>query len=149
MSEASASPQSVPPWFWIVAVLSLLWNGYGGYDYVMTQTGGDAYLVDMGMTPEQIAYYKAMPGWMTGVWALGVWGAVAGSLLLLFRSRWAVWAFAASLTGLLISLLYTYVLTDGYAVSGPMSVIMYAVITAAAVFFIWFSRRMLKRGLLR
>lgn len=149
MSEASASPQRIPWWFWVVAALSLLWNSYGAYDYVMTQTRGDAYLVAMGITPEQIAYYKAMPGWMTGVWALGVWGAAAGSLLLLFRSRWAVWAFAASLIGLLISLLYTYVLTNGYAVNGPMSVVMYAVITAAAAFFVWFSRRMVKRGLLR
>lgn len=149
MSEASVSPQRVPWWFWVVAVVSLLWNAYGGYDYVMTQTGGADYLAGLGMTPAQIDYLNAMPGWMTGFWALGVWGAVAGSLLLLFRSRFAVWAFAASLVGLLVSLLYTYVLSDGYAVNGTKVVIMNVVITAAALFLIWFSRRMVARGILR
>lgn len=149
MSEASVSPQRVPWWFWIVAVAALLWNAFGAYDYVMTQSGGVAYLASMGMTPAQIAYYEAMPEWMTAVWALGVWGAVAGSVLLLVRSRHAVWAFAASLVGLLVSLLYTYVLSDGYAVGGTMVVVMNLVITAAAVFLLWFSHKMTKRGLLR
>jgi hypothetical protein len=36
-------------------------------------------------------------------WALGVWGALAGSMLLLLRSRRAVTAFAASLVGLAVS----------------------------------------------
>jgi hypothetical protein len=40
-----------------------------------------------------------MPAWMTGVWAIGVWGALAGSVLLLLRSKWAVHVFAASLAG--------------------------------------------------
>lgn len=149
MSEASVSPQRVPWWFWIVAVAALLWNAFGGYDYVMTHTQGAAYLASMGMTADQMAYYEAMPAWMTGVWALGVWGAVAGSILLLLRSRHAVWAFAASLLGLAISLLYTYALSDGAAVIGPQAVVMNLVITAAAVFFLWFSHRMTRRGLLR
>ena len=149
MSEASVSPQRVAWWFWVVAGLSLLWNGFGGYDYVMSQTSGEAYMASMGMTPAQIDYFKAMPGWMTGIWALGVWGAVAGSLLLLLRSRWAVWAFVASLVGLAISLLYTFALSNGAEVMGPQAVVMNVVITAAAVFFLWFSHRMVKRGVLR
>ena len=149
MSEASVSPQRVPWWFWLVAVLSLLWNGFGGYDYVMSHTAGDAYFASMGMTAEQIAYYHRMPAWTTAVWALGVWGAVAGSLLLLFRSRFAVWAFIASLVGLLISLVYTYVLSNAGDLAGTQGMVMNVVITAAVVFFIWFSRRMTARGILR
>lgn len=149
MTEASVSPQRVPWWFWVVAVVSLLWNAFGGYDYVMTHTQGVDYLVSMGMSPAQIAYYEAMPGWTSGVWALGVWGAVAGSILLLLRSRYAVWAFGASLLGLAISLVYTYALSDGAAVVGQQGMIMNAVITAGAAFFLWFSHRMTKRGLLR
>lgn len=148
MSEASTSPHRVPWYFWLIAVLSLLWNSYGAYDYWMTQAVGDAYL-RTAMSEPQITYFKAMPGWMTGVWAVGVWGAVAGSLLMLFRSRWAVMVFAVSLAALLVSLLYTYVLTNGAEVMGPTSMPISAVITVAAVFFVWFSRRMVKRGVLR
>ena len=149
MSEVSVSPQRVPWWFWVVAVLSLLWNGFGGYDYVMSHTAGDAYFASMGMTEAQIAYYKTMPSWTTAVWALGVWGAVAGSVLMLFRSRWAVWAFVASLVGLLISLLYTYVLSDAAEVMGSQAIVMNVVITVGALFFVWFSRAMAARGILR
>ena len=147
MDEKSAPRAS---WaFWLVAVLALLWNAFGAYDYWMSQTRGAAYLEGMGMTPDQIAYFNAMPGWLTGVWAIGVWGAVAGAILMLIRSRWAAAAYAASLAALLASLVYAHLLSDGGEVMGAQGLIMNAVITAAAVFFLWFSWRMAKRGVLR
>jgi hypothetical protein len=147
MSETSVSTERTPWYFWLIAVLALLWNSYGGYDYFMAHTAGDAYLAT-GMNPTQIEYYKAMPAWMTAAWAIGVWGAVLASLLMLFRSRWAVPVFVVSLLGLLATLLYTYVLTNGLEIMGSQAPIVSAVLTAAAVFFIWFSRRMVKRGVL-
>ena len=84
------------PWhLWAVGGLALLWNGFGGYDYVMTQTNNAAYLAQF--TPEQRAYFDSFPMWMEVVWAVGVWGAVLGSVLLLLRSKWAFHAFLASL----------------------------------------------------
>lgn len=38
--------------------------------------------------------------WMETAWAIGVWGAFLGALLLLARSRHAAAAFALSLLGL-------------------------------------------------
>lgn len=138
------------PWhFWLICLIAVVWNGFGGYDYLMTKTQGDAYLSGMGMTAEQLAYYHAMPGWMTAVWAVGVWGAVAGSVLMLMRSRWAAHAFAASLAALLISLIYTYLLSNGGDLMGQMGAIMNGVITAAALFFLWYARRATSQGLLR
>ena len=142
---------------WVVGVLSLLWNGYGAYDYTMTNLKGDAYLREMaqGMkwSPAQIdaylAYYNAMPAWMTAVWAIGVWGAVLGSLLLLLRRKWAVHAFAASLLAFVLSVIYTYLLSNGAEVSGSMGMIMQGVIFVAALFFLLYASRMAKRGVLR
>lgn len=148
MSEPAASPHRIPWYFWVIAVVSLLWNAYGCYDYWMAHTAGDAYLAT-GMTAAQVAYYKAMPAWMTAAWAVGVWGALAGSLLLLFRSRWAVAVFTISLIALLITLLYTYVLTNGAEVMGSTSMIISSILTAVALFFIWFSQRMARQGVLR
>lgn len=122
---------------------------YGAYDYWMSHTAGDAYFRTVGLTPAHIAYFHAMPAWVTAVWALGVWGAVAGSVLLLLRSRWAFAAFAASLAGLLVSLVYTYGLSNGAELAGAQGVIMNLVITAGALFFLWFARRMARRGVLR
>ena len=88
-----------------------------------------------GRTPDQIAHYQAMPGWMTLVWAVGVFGALL--------------VFVLSLAAFLVSLLYTYVLTDGGAVMGQQMAITSAVIAGLLVFFSWYSRFMTVRGVLR
>lgn len=87
------------PWhYWVVAVVSLLWNCVGAFDYTMTETRNAWYLSMV--PPDVMAYVESFPAWAVGFWALGVWGAFAGSILLLMRSRWAVPIFAFSLVGL-------------------------------------------------
>jgi ribose/xylose/arabinose/galactoside ABC-type transport system permease subunit len=150
MTTATDTPRTGAPWhFWLVAVISVLWNSYGGYDYAMSQLKGDAYYQQMHMTEAQIAYMHAYPVWMVAVWAIGVWGAVLGSLLLLLRSRYAVPAFVASLAGFLVSLVYTYLLSDGSKVMGQSGMIMQLVILAGCLFFLWYAQLMAKRGVLR
>jgi hypothetical protein len=41
-------------------------------------------------------YWYSMPWWMFGIWAVGVFGALIGSLGLLMRSKTAVTLFAAA-----------------------------------------------------
>lgn len=138
------------PWhLWLVGVIALLFNSIGVFDFVMAMAQGAKYMASAGMTPEQIAHYQEMPAWMTAVWAIGVWGAFLASILLLVRRKAAVAVFALSLTAFLISLLYTYVLTDGGAVMGRQMAIANAVIAALLAFFIWYSHAMRKRGVLR
>jgi hypothetical protein len=136
-----------PVHFWIVAVLSLLWNGYGGYDYLMTQTRNPAYLAMF--TPDQRAYFTSLPMWMNSSWAIGVWASVLGSLLLLRRSRLALHAFLVSLVGIAGMLVYSYVLTNGVEVMGPTGPIFSAVITAVGVFLASYAWAMTRRGVLR
>ncbi|TAJ60689.1 hypothetical protein [Brevundimonas sp.] len=95
------------PWhLWAAGVISLLWNAFGGYDFVMSVTQGETYWRASGMTDAMVAYYNAMPTWMYVPWVLGVWGAVAGSVLLLMRNKLAVPAFGLSLLGAVGSLAY-------------------------------------------
>ena len=102
------------PWhLWLVGVIAVLFNAIGVFDFVMAMAQGADYMAKAGMTPEQIAHYLQMPGWMTAVWAIGVWGALLGSVLILLRNRLAAPIFAVSLAAFALSLLYTYVLTDG------------------------------------
>lgn len=103
----SDTMKAATPWhLWAAGVISLLWNAFGGYDFVMSVTQGETYWRASGMTDAMIAYYNAMPTWMYVPWVLGVWGAVAGSILLLMRNRLAVPAFALSLLGAVGSLAY-------------------------------------------
>jgi hypothetical protein len=150
MTEANETTTTRTPWhLWVVGGLSLAWNAYGAYDYLMTQTGGDAYLRSMNMTEPQIAYFLAMPMWTHGAWAIGVWGAIGGSVLLLLRRKWALHAFVASLAGLLASLVYTFLLSDGGELMGQQASVMYVVITAACLFFVWYAWVVTKKGVLR
>jgi len=102
MSESSAA--RVPVHLWIVGVLSLLWNAYGCFDYLMTQTRNASYLA--GFTAEQMAVFDRMPAWVNAAWAVGVWGALLGSVLLLLRRRWSVHAFRLSLLGAAVGTAY-------------------------------------------
>jgi hypothetical protein len=115
----------------------------------MSMTQGAGYMAKAGMSPEQIAHYEAMPGWMIAVWAIGVWGAMLGSLLILLRNRLAFPVFAVSLAAFLVGLIHTYGMTDGGEVMGGQMLIASAAITALLLFFLFYSRLMAKRGVLR
>lgn len=138
------------PWhLWLVGVVAVLFNAIGVFDFVMSMSRGPAYLASAGMTPAQIAHYQDMPLWMTADWAVGVFGALIGSALILLRNKLAWPVLAVSLAAFLISLLYTYVLTDGGKIMGPQMAITSAVIAGLLAFFIWYAWAMTRRGVLR
>lgn len=138
------------PWhLWVVGLVAFLWNSYGAADFLMTMVNRDAWFELMKVTPEQAAMMTAMPAWTYAAWFAGTWGAFLGAIALLFRSRWAVPLFAVSLIGLIVSLVYTYGLSDAGASTGQQGVVMYAIITAGALFFLWYAWTMSKRGILR
>lgn len=149
MTDSTSAGAKAPWHLWVVGVLGLLWNAFGAFDFTMSMTKGEAYFRSMGMNDVQIAYFTAMPTWTFGPWALGVWGAVAGSILLLLRSRWGFHANVVSLFGLLVSLVYTHLMSKGGEIMGAQGMVMNVVITAACVFFVWYSWAMMKRGVLR
>ena len=140
---------TTPGHLWAVGVVSLLWNGFGGYDFVMSMTQGEAYWRASGMTDAMITYYNAMPAWMYGPWVLGVWGAVAGSVLLLMRSRFAVHAFALSLLGAVASLAHGWMnpMPELPAAMAAMAYMPY-VIAVIAAFLAWYAWSMSKKGVL-
>jgi len=135
------------PWhLWVVGVVALLWNGFGGYDYLMSHLQGEAYYRQVGMSEAQIAYMAAYPTWMHAVWALGVWSAVAGSLLLLLRSRFALHAFILSLLGIVGSNGYALFTPGGWEVMGGIMTLVIAAIGVALLAYAW---AMTRRGVLR
>ena len=138
------------PWhLWVVGVISLLWNAFGGYDFIMTNTKGEAYMRASGFDQAMIDYYMAMPTWMYVPWTLGVWGAVAGSVLLLMRNKLAVWAFVASLLGAAVSALYGVMNPAPLPEAMTFMKYMPWVILVVAAFLAWYSWSQKKAGVLR
>lgn len=138
------------PWhLWAVGALALLWNGFGGYLYVMTQMQGAEFLRSMGSTQAAIDWQASMPAWMNALWAIGVWGGVLGAVLLLMRMKWAMYAFLASLLAMLVSLVASLTVFDGMEVYTTGELIQTAVVTFLAIGFVMYSRMMARKGVLR
>ncbi len=138
--------RKAPVHFWIVAVLSLLWNAFGAFDYLATQLELDFYMG--AFSEEQLAYFYGFPAWSVAAWAFGVWGAVAGSVGLLLRKKWAVWAFAVSIAGMVVNGIYTFFLTNGLEIMGESAPVITAVIWVVAIFLLVYAIAMKKRGIL-
>ena len=148
MTTADTPAAAKAPWhFWLVAIVGLFWNGFGGVDYTMSHLQGEAYYRQMGMSDAQIAFMGTYPSWMHAVWAIGVWGSVLGAILLALRSKWAFHAFALSALGALGNLIYT-AMTPAASAAGmglPMPIVILVICAA----FIWYAWTMTKRGILR
>jgi hypothetical protein len=139
-------PPKTPVHLWIVGVLALLWNAFGAFDFTATQIQLDGYMKQF--TPAQLDYFYGFPLWVTIAWALGVWGAFLGSVLLLFRCRWAVHLFGASLVGLAVSSVYNFGLSNGIEIMGTVGVVITLVIWVIAILLLYYSMRQVKRGVL-
>ncbi len=134
-----------PIHLWIVALLSLAWNSVGAVDYTMTKTHNAAYLA--GFTAPQIAYLDGFPLWANTGWALGVWGAILGSILLLMRHRWAVPVFAISLAGLATSTAFQLWVAPPMpgsaadATGNGITVVIWAIAITLLAYALWARRR--------
>lgn len=152
MSATAAAPappasRKTPVHLWIVGGVSLVWNAFGAFDYVATQTRFAPYMDSF--SPEQLAYFYGLPAWTVAAWAVGVWAAVAGSAGLLLRRAWARWAFALSLAGMAGSSLYTLVLSDGLTLMGPEAAAFSAVIWLVALLLLAYAAWARRRGVLQ
>jgi len=142
-----------PAHLWIVGILSFLWNCFGAYDYVMSNMRNMDYLKSAmpGVDPAAaLAWMDAFPIYAKVGWALGVWGGLLGAILLLMRSRYAVWAFAASMLGIVLSIGWQIVAAPPLsgADSGMYKVMPYVIILLG-LFLLWYSRTMEQKGVLR
>lgn len=141
------------PWhLWVTGILGTLWNLVGVSDYVFAKMKSDWYMKEVGQfTPDQIAWFYGFPLWANIGWALGVWGSLLGSLLLLARSRHAVTAFAVSIAGLAAMTLYQFVLNGDrfVALFGIAAAYFTAVIWAVVLALFVYARRQVAAGVLR
>ena len=142
-----------PVSLWIVGILTTLWNGFGAYDYVMTRLRNEDYVTSMmpGADPGAIfAWVDAFPIYAQIAWPLGVWGGLAGCILLLIRSRFAVHAFGLSLVGAVVGMAYQlFVAAPMPGPESAMTKVMPWIIIAIAIFLLWFASAMRKKGVLR
>ena len=130
--------------FWIIGVLALLWNLSGIITFFM----------EVFITPEALAalsdaeraLYETTPLWTKVVFAIAVFGGTLGCIFLLIRKTLAIQLFNISLLAVLIQMSYYIILTKAMEVYGPVSLIMPLLVTAIAVFLLWYSKKTKTKG---
>lgn len=141
------SNRSVPGWYWILAVLFLLWNLMGVSQFFAITFISDESLARLSV--EERALYESYPGWVTVVFALAVFGGTIGSIGLLLRKRWARLAFIISLIGIVPQMIQNVFMTDAREVYGPGSVVMPVMILVLGIFLVWYAGMCIRKGWLR
>lgn len=144
--HADGARPKAPVHLWIIGVIALLWNAMGAFDYLATKLQLDFYMSEF--SEEQLAYFYGFPAWLTAFWALAVWGALVGSVGLLMRKKWSVWAFAVSVGGMVITSVYNIGMTNGLEIMGEGALAFTVVIWVIAFFLLWYSWWLSKKGVL-
>ena len=138
------------PWhLWVVGILALLWNAMGAWNYTATKLRLDAVMAHM--TPEQLAFFEAIPTWATAAWAIAVWGSVLASIFLLMRSAWAVTLFWISFLAMAATSVQNFLLSEVSMsdIMGPGAAVFSGIIFLLAILLIWYSAAQKRAGRLR
>lgn len=141
MSEAIV----VPKWYWAIAILAILWNLFGGFDYFNSVTMNEEYLAPFGQ--EMIDFLKNMPMWAKGAWGIAILSAILGSVCLLLRNAWAFKLYVLAFIFMIISFAYQWTADDMPEVEGGS--IMTVVVFAIAIFLMWFARMAKRKNWLK
>jgi hypothetical protein len=149
MDDARVAART-PVHLWIVGVFALLWDMVGVTDYVMMRTRNVDYfravMPDLNLA-DALGYMDSMPLLASAGWALGVWGAIVGTLLLLSRSRHAVIAYLVSLVGALVAFAFQF--TGPPPPAGMDDPVVPVIVTIVAIALLLYARWMRSRGVLR
>ncbi|HYE27563.1 MAG TPA: hypothetical protein VEA61_04940 [Allosphingosinicella sp.] len=132
-----------PAWFWIVAVLGLLWELFGVAMYLM-HVGVLPSSAEM--SPAERSLMESSPMWVTALFAVGVFAGALGALGLVLRRRWARTPLIVSLIAVILQFGGWLLATDAIAVIGPSVFVMPAVIVAVAILLVWIASVGVRRG---
>ena len=143
----SVETRKTPIWFWILAVIGLLWFGMGAFDYIATQYRLDWYMAEY--TEDQLAYYYGFPAWYVATWAISVFGSFIGAILLLMRKKLSSVAFLISLFSFVVGAIYSYGFSAALEMMGAFGAIFSVVIFLSILGYFWLARSASSRGILK
>lgn len=125
-----------PHWaFWIISIVALLWNIAGSANYIM-QTNPEN-VANMPDTYQ--AFINARPAWATAAFAITVFAAVIGCIMLLLKRYSAMYLFIISAIALIFVLIHAIIFVS--ANSGYISIIIgVGSSVLVSIFLLWFTK---------
>lgn len=125
--------------FWIIGVISLLWNSMGVYNYLIQAYQTEAYTSSV--NEAQLALMESMPSWNTALFAIAVFSGLIGTIFLLMRKKLAVPLFFLSFITATVMQLYWLFGTDAVEVfKEDMPYLMPIIVIVFCAFILWYSK---------
>jgi hypothetical protein len=144
MTDQTTTDHPVPGWFYAVAAMILLFEGFGCFMYLAQVTADHASL-----PLDQRAMWDATPMWTIAVYAIAVWVGLAGAVLLLMRRRLASRLLLISLIAVVVQFSALF-LVPQLRQTVPYAALVAPIALVACVALIYlFARFAAKRGWLR
>jgi len=133
------------PWhLWVVAILTLLWNGAGAVTIALAQMGNR-----LDMDPSEVAYYAAQPRWFVLATDIATVLPIVAAVALLLRSRSAVWLFLLSLVLIVLNNAYEVAVGTSLTLKDDGWRMLTIAIVVIALLQFAYARMLGKRGVLR
>ncbi|MAT89481.1 MAG: hypothetical protein CMC35_02210 [Flavobacteriaceae bacterium] len=133
--------------FWIIAVVALLWNLMGVFQYLVSTVMKDMVSEAYGET--ELELLNALPSWYNIVFAVAVFAGLLGTILLLLRRKAAKPLFLLSMLAVLFQMGYWLFATEAMEMLGVQAAIMPMVVIAIAIFLYFYSKGAVQKGWLR
>ena len=137
-----------PGSFWVISILMLLWNGIGCFQYIVLTTATDEQLA-ANMSAAEISIFQSTPAWVTGAFAIAVFGGLTAAIALLARKSWARILFGISLIGVFVQHSWTFLLSGYLDIMPATAAIGPSLVVVIGIFEIWYAGNAIKRGWLR
>jgi hypothetical protein len=145
MHSQKAKP---PVWFWVVAIIFLLWNIMGLFSFFAHTFITDEALAAL---PEnERALYDQYPVWTTIVFAIATGAGLLAALALVLRKKWARIFAVISLLAVIPQMAHNVFFTSAIEVYGMVqAVTMPILVVVFGALMIWFASAGIKKGWLK
>ena len=131
--------------FWIIGVITLIWNVLGVVNYLMQAYKTEASLDKF--STDQLALLDSLPAWMTALFAIAVFAGTLGCIALLLRKKIAVILLLVSFLAATVQQLYWIFGTNAPEVfSESLPYTMPILVIVVAAFLVWYSRNINAKG---
>ncbi|MFL6548420.1 MAG: hypothetical protein ACJ8OJ_06965 [Povalibacter sp.] len=138
--DTSTAVVKPPTWYWIVAILAVVWMLFGVMAWVMDLMMDEAALAKM--TDAQRQLYATRPQWLFVVYAVAIFSGLAGAIGLVIRKSWAIPLFVVSLVAVVIQFGYTFMAMHAVELLGAGAALPFPlVIFLIGAALLWFSIR--------
>lgn len=131
-------------WFWLIAILALLWNLVGVMAFISELIIDSVKFEELSETKQN--FYETRPYWVIIAYGLAVFAGVLGAIALLFRNKIAKLLFILSLIGIIAQQFYIFFLSDVLLDIGLEDLLLPIAIIVIGFLLMWYAKYTIAKG---